>query len=104
MRAFDDSATTSDEPKSARLEARAQPSVKDAIQRAATLNGVDLSAFVVSAAYAAAKDTLSAHRVTLLESEADRKAFFDALENPPASTQRLAQAFALREKIVADAT
>ena len=103
MRAFEDSAIVSDEPKSARLEARAQPSVKDAIQRAATLNGVDLSAFMVSAAYTAAKHTLSAHRVTFLESKADRKAFFDALENPPVATKRLAQAFALREKMITNA-
>lgn len=103
MRAFEDSATMADEPKSARLEARAQPSVKDAIQRAATLNGVDLSAFMVSAAYSAAKETLSAHSVTLLDSEADRQAFFNALENPPAPTERLAEAFALRKTMVTNA-
>jgi uncharacterized protein (DUF1778 family) len=103
MHAIEDSTIVPDEPKSARLEARAQPSVKDAIQRAATLNGVDLSAFMVNAAYAAAKDTLSAHSVTVLASKADKDAFFNALENPPAPTKRLAQAFALRETMVVNA-
>ena len=50
MLAFEDSTVAVDEPKSARLEARSQPSVKGAISRAATLSGVDVSSFVVSAA------------------------------------------------------
>lgn len=103
MLVFEDSTLAVDEPKSARLEARTQPSVKDAIQRAATLNGVEVSSFVVSAAYEAAKSTLSAHKVTLLESDADREAFFNALDNPPKPTKRLIDAFALREKLIANA-
>ena len=103
MLAFEDSTLAVDEPKSARLEARTQPSVKDTIQQAAILNGVEVSAFVVSAAYEAAKSTLSAHKVTLLESDADRKAFFDALDNPPKPKKRLVDAFALREKLIANA-
>ncbi|MYA88161.1 MAG: DUF1778 domain-containing protein [Boseongicola sp. SB0662_bin_57] len=103
MLAFEDSTVTVDEPKSARLEARTKPSVKDAISRAATLNGVEVSSFVVSAAYREAQTTINAHKVTSLESEADRAAFFGALENPPKPVKRLRQAFALREKLIVNA-
>jgi len=101
--AFKDTTVAVDEPKSARLEARTQPSVKDLIHRAAVLNGVDVSSFVVSAAYRAALSTIEAQRVTLLESEADKAAFFKALDNPPKPTKRLAGAFALRKKLIANA-
>lgn len=103
MKAFEDTTAAVDEPKSARLEARTQPSVKDTINRAATLTGVDVSSFVVSAAYRAAQSTIEAHKLTVIESEADRKAFFDALDNPPKPAKRLVEAFALRKKLIANA-
>ncbi|MYG27074.1 MAG: DUF1778 domain-containing protein [Boseongicola sp. SB0677_bin_26] len=103
MLAFEDSTVAVDEPKSARLEARTQPSVKGAISRAATLSGVEVSSFVVSAAYKAAQRTIEAHKMTALESEVDRAAFFAALENPPEPNDRLKQAFALRGKLIANA-
>ncbi len=103
MLTFESSTSTVDEPKSARLEARTQPSVKDTIYRAATLNGVDVSSFVISAAYAAAQSTIAAHKVTVIESQADKEAFFNALDNPPKPTKRLAKAFALRKKLIANA-
>lgn len=103
MLVFEDATASVDEPKSARLEARTQPSVKDTINRAATLNGVDVSSFVVSAAYNAAQLTIEAHKVTVLESEADREAFFAALDNPPKPTKRLREAFAQRKKLIANA-
>ncbi|MEO0383883.1 MAG: DUF1778 domain-containing protein [Pseudomonadota bacterium] len=103
MAAFEHTAAAVDEPKSARLEARTQPSVKDMIHHAAALSGVDVSSFVVSAAYNAAQSAIEAHKVTVIESEADRKAFFDALDNPPKPTKRLVDAFAMREKLIANA-
>lgn len=103
MVAFEDTTALVDEPKSARLEARTQPSVKDMINRAATLNGVDVSSFIVNAAYNAAQSTIEAHKVTVIESEADRKAFFDALNNPSKPTKRLEEAFARRKKLIANA-
>ena len=102
MLAFEDISAALDEPKSARLEARTQPSIKDTINRAATLNGVDVSSFVVNAAYKAAQSTIEAHKVTMIESEADKQAFFDALENPSEPTKRLVEAFALRNKLIAN--
>ncbi|OOY10899.1 hypothetical protein BMG00_17235 [Thioclava marina] len=103
MVAFENSTRNFDEPKSARLEARTQPSVKEAISRAAALNGVELSSFVVSAAYRAAQETIEAHRLTVLDSAADRAAFFDALEHPPMPNKRLREAFALRETLISNA-
>ena len=103
MLAFEDMTASVDEPRSARLEVRTQPSVKDAINRAATLNGVDVSSFVVNAAYNAARSTIEAHKVMVLESEADKEAFFKALDNPPGPTKRLKEAFARREKLIANA-
>ena len=103
MSAFHDSTGAIDEPRTARLEARTQPSVKDIIHRAAALNGVDVSSFVVNAAYTAAQSTIAAHKVTVIESEADRTAFFAALDTPPKPTKRLAEAFALRKKLIANA-
>ena len=51
MQAFENGTTAIDERKSARLEARTQLSVKDMISHAATLSGVEVGAFVVSAAF-----------------------------------------------------
>jgi uncharacterized protein (DUF1778 family) len=103
MIAFEDSTAAVDEPKSARLEARTQPSVKDIIHRAATLNGVDVSSFIVSAAFSAAQSTIETHKITVIDSEADRKIFFDALDNPPKPTKRLVDAFELRKMLIANA-
>ena len=88
---------------SGRLEARIQPSLKDTMSRAATLRGVEVSCFVASATYRAARKVIGAHETTVLESEADRTKFFDALENPPKPSQRLRKTFALREKMIANA-
>ena len=73
------------------------------MSRAATLRGVEVSSFVVSAAYQAARKVIGAHESTVLESEADRTKFFDALENPPKPNQRLRKAFALRERTIVNA-
>ncbi len=103
MMMFEDSTAAIDEPKSARLEARTQPSVKQTISRAATISGVDVSSFVVSAAFKAAQEAIEAQKVTMLDSEADRAVFFNALENPPQPNKRLKEAFALRKNLIANA-
>ena len=103
MLAFEDATDSINEPKSARLDARTQPSVKKTINRAATLTGVDVSSFVVNAAYNAAQSTIEAHGVTVIESEADREAFFNALDNPPKPTERLREAFTHRRKLIVNA-
>lgn len=103
MLAFQDATEQVNGPKSARLESRTQPSVKADILTAAALNGVDASSFIISAAYSEARATIEAHKTTVIESDADRAAFFDALENPAKPTKRLADASALHKKLIANA-
>jgi valyl-tRNA synthetase len=63
-----------------------------AIQRAAALAGVDDSTFTMNAAYQAALATIAAHERTALQ-PVDHAAFFAALDQPPAPTAPLRQAF-----------
>ncbi|WP_462322239.1 type II toxin-antitoxin system TacA family antitoxin [Halochromatium sp.] len=81
------------ERSTARFAFRTAPRIKQTIERAAALNGQDMSAFVLAAAYQRALETIQRHEVTQLRAE-DHQAFFDALEHPPAPTDRLRAAFA----------
>ncbi|MGY5795556.1 type II toxin-antitoxin system TacA family antitoxin len=81
-----------DEPNSARMNFRTKERVKRTIQRAAALSGLDDSAFTINAAYQSAIATIAAHEATLLQTS-DYQAFFDALDNSPAPTDRLREAF-----------
>jgi len=87
------------EPASERLSFRAPPRIKQAIEQAAALSGQDMSAFALSAAYERAMATIQAHEVTRLTHE-DHQAFFEALENPQAPTEKLRAAFALHQERV----
>ncbi len=80
------------EPATERLSFRAPPRIKQTIERAAALSGQDMSAFALSAAYERAVSTIQAHEVTRLTPE-DHQAFFKALENPPAPSEKLRAAF-----------
>jgi uncharacterized protein (DUF1778 family) len=83
----------------ARMNFRTQPRIKAAIQQAAALAGMDDSTFTMNAAYQAALATIAAHERTAL-APADHAAFFAALDNPPAPTAALADAFrALSERV-----
>jgi uncharacterized protein (DUF1778 family) len=77
-----------DERSSERMNFRLKPRVKNAIQRAAALSGVDDSVFAMSAAYKSALETIAAHERTLLD-KADLAAFFSALDRPAAPNERL---------------
>lgn len=87
--------------RTARFGFRTTPDVKQTIERAATLSGQDLSSFTLSAAYERAMSTIQAHEVTHLAPE-DHQAFLDALENPPAPTDKLRAAFARHEERVVE--
>lgn len=93
MLAFQNTTDAIDEPSDARMQFRTKARVKEAIQRAAALSGVDDSAFLVSAAYQSAMATIAAHETTFLAS-IDHEAFFSALDNPPEPTQKLKDAYA----------
>jgi uncharacterized protein (DUF1778 family) len=89
-----------DERSSERMNFRTKPRIKQAIQRAAALSGVDDSVFTMNAAYRSAMETIAAHERTVLQ-PVDHAAFFAALDTPPAPTARLRNALARhRETIV----
>ncbi|MGI2036153.1 DUF1778 domain-containing protein [Rhizobium panacihumi] len=99
MFAFKDATSEIDEPNDARMNFRTKPRIKDAIQRAAALSGMDDSAFTINAAYRSALETIAAHETTRLKS-VDHAAFFDALDNPAAPTANLKNAFERHRKSV----
>ena len=74
-----------------RMNFRTKPRIKQTIQRAAALSGMDDSAFTINAAYQAALATINSHERTTL-APVDHAAFFAALDNPPEPTQALKNA------------
>lgn len=99
MAAYDDETQAKDERRTARMNFRTQPRVKEAIQRAAAISGVDDRVFAMNAAYRAELDTIEAHERTVL-TQADRKGFFEALNTQVEPTQTLKEAFARHQKTV----
>ncbi|HET8800784.1 MAG TPA: DUF1778 domain-containing protein [Marinobacter sp.] len=84
----------------ARFNFRTTERIKQTVERAAALLGQDTSTFAIDAAYHRAVETIQAHEVTHLKPE-DHQAFFDALEQPPAPTDKLRAAFAQhKDKVV----
>ena len=100
MLTFDDQATAHDERNTERMNFRTKPHIKQTIQRAAALAGVDDSAFTINAAYLSARETIEAHERTILAS-LDHAAFFAAMDAPPAPTKGLRAAFARHLETVA---
>jgi uncharacterized protein (DUF1778 family) len=76
-----------------RLGFRLDGETKDLIERAAHLERRKLTDFCLTAVTDAARRTIAEHE-TLMLSERDRKAFFDALVNPPKPSERLVRALA----------
>ena len=102
MLGFRGSVTEVDERSSERMNFRTKPRIKEAIQRAAALSGVDDSVFTMNAAYRSAMEIIAAHERTVLQ-PVDHAAFFAALENPPAPTDKLRKAFARHKETIAEA-
>jgi uncharacterized protein (DUF1778 family) len=92
MSGFREATTPFEERSEARMNFRTKPRIKAAIQRAAALAGVDDSTFTMNAAYQAALATIAVHERTALQ-PVDHAAFFAALDQPPAPTAPLRQAF-----------
>ncbi|MDF0491113.1 DUF1778 domain-containing protein [Sphingobium sp. H39-3-25] len=99
MQAFDDFTGSVSERSTVRMNFRTKPHIKRTIQRAAALSGVDDSVFTINAAYKAALETISTHERTVLR-PVDHEAFFNALDNPPAPTERLREAFARHDRMI----
>ena len=102
MQSHRDSTGMIDEPRSARMEQRTKPHVKQEIQRAAALMGIDETAFVTGAAYERARSTILDHERTALTSE-DRSFFLAALDAPAKPTEGLHEAIAIHRRLVRDA-
>ncbi len=79
------------ETKTERLEARVSPQTKELFARAAELEGLSLTEFLVSAASARARRVVRADALLVL-SERDQAAFAAALLNPPKPSERLLEA------------
>lgn len=92
MLGFVDTSKLVDERSDARMNFRTKPRIKEAIQQAAALSGVDDSTFTMNAAYQAAMETIAAHEHTMLK-PADHEAFFTALDSAPEPTETLRAAF-----------
>lgn len=99
MLAHHDATSSIDERSTERMSFRTKPRIKDAIQKAAALSGVDDSVFTMNAAYRAAMETISTHELTTL-SAVDHEAFFAALDRPAAPTDKLRAAFARHRETI----
>ncbi|PTQ12136.1 hypothetical protein CLG96_06125 [Sphingomonas oleivorans] len=99
MPAYHDDISAIDERSSERMSFRTKPRIKETIQKAAALSGVDDSAFTMNAAYKAAMETIAAHEHTMLQ-PIDHKAFFAALDRPAAPTNKLRAAFARHRETI----
>ncbi len=84
-------AKTSRSQASARLEARVDPEIKALWQKAADLQGITLSDFVIASTQAAACTIIQQHQTLKLNQE-DSHAFVNALLNPPPPNQALKKA------------
>ena len=100
MLAFHDMVAELEERSSERMNFRTKPRIKQAIQRAAALSGVDDSVFTMNAAYRAATETIAAHERTTLQ-PVDHQAFFAALNSPSAPTTKLRDAFRRHKETIA---
>jgi uncharacterized protein (DUF1778 family) len=82
-----------------RLGFRLDEETKDLIERAAHLSRRKVSDFCVTALTDTARRTIAEHE-TLVLSDRDRAAFFDALVSPPEPGERLVRALAEHKRRV----
>ncbi len=85
--------------KKERLEARITPEQKDLFTRAAAINGLTLTSFVIASAQEKAVTTVRDYEAITL-SDNDRKVFVDALLNPPEPSEALRDAARLHKQRV----
>ncbi len=81
-----------------RLEFRVDAETKRLVERAAALERRSLTEFCLTALAQATRETINRHE-TLVLSEGDRVAFFDALVHPSLPNARLRRAFASATRI-----
>ena len=83
----------------ARLEARISTNLRSMLKRAAELQGLAMTDFVVAAVQDAAQRAIEQAEIVRL-SMADQEHFAQALLTPPAPTPALERAFANRRKLL----
>ncbi|ARJ65023.1 hypothetical protein WV31_04760 [Magnetospirillum sp. ME-1] len=88
MLAYNDPTATIAERKSARMEQRVKPQVKQTIEQAAAMLGVDVAEFVANEAYRSAESVLARQEITRLTA-ADREVMLALLRTPPEPTKAL---------------
>src|SRR5512146_2196833 len=86
-------------PMTERLEARVSHEQKRFLQRAAAIQGVTLTDFLIGSAQSVARKTIAEHEVIKLTTEESRR-FFKALMHPPAPTRALLRAAERYRKMV----
>ena len=74
-----------------RINLRLSETAKQRIERAASVEGKTVSAFIVSSALKTAEKTIESHETMALARE-DATRFFDALADPPPPYDRLSAA------------
>jgi len=87
--------------KAARLEARIPSEVHALLKRAAELEGRTMSDFVVSAASAAARQTIEETHIVRLSAD-DQCRFVEALINPSPPVPAMTRAHAHHERLIDD--
>lgn len=88
--------TTGSKAAKVRLEARISQETKALVQKAADLEGLTLTDFVIASVQSAAHEVIKQHQILYLTAE-DSDAFVEALVNPPEPNEAL-KAAALRYK------
>ncbi|HEY9179179.1 MAG TPA: DUF1778 domain-containing protein [Candidatus Baltobacteraceae bacterium] len=78
--------------KQERFNARLSEEQKAILQRAADLQGMSLTDFVLSSAHDEALRIIEAHEIIRL-SQRDSEAFLQALESPPAASKHVIERF-----------
>ena len=86
-------------PTTERLEARVPAPIKDLIGRAASLEGVSLTDFVIATLHKSAAEVVREHEVLNL-SVKDSAAFAKTMLAPPKPNRKLTQAFARHRQSV----
>ncbi len=84
----------SNSSKDARFEAKINSALKEFLQSAASLQGLDLSGFVISAAIEKARKIVSSSEMIYLTEE-EHKEFTNILMNPPKATPKLKELMAM---------
>ena len=87
-------------PRSTRLAFRVDAETKSLVEHAASLERRSVTDFCLTALTIATREAISRHE-SLVLSERDREAFFEALMHAPEPNERLQRAFRLAEERIA---